>query len=165
MPIKQVSVELGWGPAKLSGVWEPEDAERRAAWELYVELVTRIAVVPLRPADGILREALTSLYQLFGCTREILRRYGPDVARPAAPGRLRFGYLAIWVLNGVRVRRSRSGIPSFSAGRRGARLTGRSPITKPRGLAPVSCALTSRKHAWCCWTTRGSWRRHATPRR
>lgn len=101
MPIKQVSVELGWGPAKLSGVWEPEDAERKAAWELYVELVTRIAVVPLRPGEGILREALNSLSQLFGSTREILRAHGPDVARPAAPGRLRFGYLAIWVLNGV----------------------------------------------------------------
>jgi hypothetical protein len=47
MPVKQVSVQLGWGPAKLSGVWEPDQAERNAAWELYVELVTRIAVVPL----------------------------------------------------------------------------------------------------------------------
>jgi hypothetical protein len=101
MAVKQVSVELGWGPAKLKGVWEPDLAERNAAWELYVELVTRIAVVPLRPGDGILREALTSLYQLFGHTREILRKYGPDVARPARAGRLRFGYLAIWVLNGA----------------------------------------------------------------
>ncbi|MGZ4618701.1 MAG: hypothetical protein ACXV3F_08230 [Frankiaceae bacterium] len=29
----------------ISGTWEPNDAERAAAWELYVELVTRISVV------------------------------------------------------------------------------------------------------------------------
>lgn len=38
-----------------------------------MELVTRIAVVPLGSGEGILREALTSLHQLFGVTREILR--------------------------------------------------------------------------------------------
>ena len=52
MPITEVGVELGWGPAKLSGVWRPDQAERDAAWELYVELVTRIAVVPLAPGHG-----------------------------------------------------------------------------------------------------------------
>ena len=165
MPIKQVSVELGWGPAKLSGVWEPEDAERKAAWELYVELVTRIAVVPLRPGEGILREALNSLSQLFGSTREILRAHGPDVARPAAPGRLRFGYLAIWVLNGV-VRPTLAlwhpELQRWEAGRPADR---RSPITKPRGLARVSCAPTSKRRGRCCWTTRGCWRRRATRRR
>jgi len=100
VPIKEVGVELGWGPAKLSGTWEPDRAERDAAWELYVELVTRIAVVPLAPGQGILREALTSLYQLFGITREILRKYGPAVARPPRKnGQYRFGYLAVWMLN------------------------------------------------------------------
>jgi hypothetical protein len=100
MPIKEVAVELGWGPAKLSGKWEPDQAERDAAWELYVELVTRIAVVPLAPEHGILREALTSLYQLFGVTRDILRKYGPAVARaPQHAGQYRFGHLAVWMLN------------------------------------------------------------------
>jgi hypothetical protein len=51
MPVKQVRVELGWGPA-LSGTWEPDQAERDAAWELYVELVTRIAVAQLGPGGG-----------------------------------------------------------------------------------------------------------------
>lgn len=100
MPIKEVAVELGWGPAKLSGTWEPDSAELDAAWELYVELVTRISVVPLQPGQGILREALTSLYQLFGITREILRKYGPAVGRaPRTPGQYRFGHLAVWMLN------------------------------------------------------------------
>ena len=99
MPIDKVTVHLGWGPARLSGEWRPDQAERDAAWELYVELVTRIAVAPLDPGRGVLREALTSLYQLFGVTREILRRYGPAVARAPRHGEYRFGYLAVWMLN------------------------------------------------------------------
>jgi hypothetical protein len=100
MPIKEVGVELGWGPAKLSGTWEPDRAERDAAWELYVELVTRVSVAPLEPGQGILREALNSLYELFGVTREILRKYGPAVGRaPRKPGQYRFGHLAVWMLN------------------------------------------------------------------
>lgn len=100
MPIREVGVELGWGPAKLSGTWEPDSAERDAAWELYVELVTRISVVPLTPGHGILREALASLYQMFGVTREILRKYGPGIARaPKKQGQYRFGHLAVWMLN------------------------------------------------------------------
>ncbi len=100
MPIKEVGVELGWGPAKLSGTWEPDSAERDAAWELYVELVTRVSVAPLEPGKGILREALTSLYELFGVTREVLRKYGPAVGRaPKEPGQYRFGHLAVWMLN------------------------------------------------------------------
>jgi len=75
--------------------FEPDEAERRAAWELYVELSTRIAVQPLGPDEGILREALTSLYNVFGATREILREAGPRVAR----GRNSVGAVAIKVLN------------------------------------------------------------------
>jgi len=99
MPITEVGVELGWGPAKLSGKWTPDEAERDAAWEMYVELVTRISVMPLAPGHGILREALDSLYQLFGVTREILRKYGPAVARAPKPGEYRFGHVAVWTLN------------------------------------------------------------------
>ena len=94
-------MQLGWGPAKLSGEWRPDQTERDAAWELYVELITRISVAPLRSDDGVLREALLSLHQLFGVTREILRKYGPALARPPKVGEYRFGHLAIWMLNGV----------------------------------------------------------------
>ncbi|MFE9607878.1 hypothetical protein [Streptomyces sp. NPDC006012] len=88
---------------EISGTWEPNDVERRAAWEVYVELVTRISVVPLREDDGLLREALSSLYSLFGSTREVLRKYGPDVAEPKKNGQYNFGYLAVAMLNhGVR---------------------------------------------------------------
>jgi hypothetical protein len=42
---------------------------------------------------------LTSLYTLFGTTREILRRYGPGVAQPKGDGSASFGTLAVTVLN------------------------------------------------------------------
>ncbi|MGZ6868949.1 MAG: hypothetical protein ACXVHI_01345 [Frankiaceae bacterium] len=42
---KSVQVGLNLHFLTISGTWEPNDAERAAAWELYVELVTRISVV------------------------------------------------------------------------------------------------------------------------
>jgi hypothetical protein len=85
----------------ITGTWEPADAERSAAWELYLELVTRVSVEELDPEEGFLREALSSLYTFFDTTREILRRYGPEVAPPLAPGHVSFGVLAVTVLNRV----------------------------------------------------------------
>ena len=75
----------------IRGDWEPNDEERKAAWELYIEFVTRISVVELKSGEGILREALNSLYSLFGITREILRKYGPDVAKPSKNNEYSFG--------------------------------------------------------------------------
>ncbi len=100
--LAEVTVELNLPYiGKLAGMWTPDDRERDAAWELYVELVTRSAVAELAPGDGLLRESLTSLYSVFTTTREILRRYGPAVARPKGKDHLSFGYLAITVLNYV----------------------------------------------------------------
>ncbi|WP_149265088.1 hypothetical protein [Actinomadura sp. K4S16] len=84
---------------EIGGEWEPDDAERRAAWELYVELVTRVSVVPLREDEGSAREALNSMYVLFATVRDILKRYGPEVAPPGARNEVSFGNLAITVLN------------------------------------------------------------------
>lgn len=85
----------------IEGTWEPDDSERRAAWEMYVELVTRVSVAELRPGEGLLREALSSLYTLFGTTREILRKYGPSVAQPKGEDSVSFGHLAVSILNVV----------------------------------------------------------------
>ncbi len=62
--LKKVSVSLPFGIG--SAEWETDPAERKAAWSLYVELVTRIAVQPLEVDTGLIREALNSLYNLFG---------------------------------------------------------------------------------------------------
>ena len=83
----------------VEGTWEPDERERNASWEMYVELVTRISVTELKPGEGLLREALSSIYSLFSTTREILRQYGPSVAQPKGDGKLSFGYLAVTILN------------------------------------------------------------------
>ncbi|MFK4224990.1 hypothetical protein [Streptomyces sp. NPDC019890] len=58
---------------------------------------------PVRADEGLLREALTSLYSLFDSTREIPRRHGPEIAEPKRDGQYNFGYLAVAMLNlGVR---------------------------------------------------------------
>jgi hypothetical protein len=96
---KSVQVGLNLHFLQISGTWEPNDDERKAAWELHVELVTRISVVPLGADDGLLREALSSMYTLFATTREILRKYGPDLAEPKPDGQYNFGVLAVAMLN------------------------------------------------------------------
>ena len=94
MPLKAIKIKfsLPW-IGEIGGEWEPDESEVKAAWELYVELVTRISVVELKPDQGLLREALGSLYFLFGTTREILRKYGPSVGKPKGESRSSFGIL------------------------------------------------------------------------
>ncbi|MDP9314314.1 MAG: toll/interleukin-1 receptor domain-containing protein [Chloroflexota bacterium] len=98
--LAEVNVELQLPYiGKIGGVWQPDEREQDAAWEMYVELVTRISVTELQPGQGLLRESLSSLYSIFTTTRQILREHGPSVARPKGDGELSFGYIAISVLN------------------------------------------------------------------
>lgn len=99
--LKGVRVKLKTPLIDLEGAWEADEDEQRAAWELYVELITRIAVEELKPDEGLLREALSSLYSIFLETRKILRTYGPTVARPKGKGNFSLGFLAVSVLNSV----------------------------------------------------------------
>lgn len=89
----KLSVGLPFNLGQLE--FENDEAQQRAAWALYVELSTRIAVQPLQEGEGFLREALTSLYNVFGITRQILREAGPEIAQ----GPKSFGAIAIDVLN------------------------------------------------------------------
>jgi hypothetical protein len=86
---------------EMEHTWEPDEAEIKAAWEMYVELVTRVSVVGLPSGEGLLREALSSLYTIFGTTRQILRSYGPSVATPSGDSDISFGQIAVTVLNDV----------------------------------------------------------------
>ena len=71
--------------------FKPEDQD--AAWELYVEMLTRIVTQPLPANVGDDKTALDSVYSLFATTREILRRRGR--------GTIEFSKIAIPVLNQV----------------------------------------------------------------
>jgi hypothetical protein len=59
--LKQVTVTVSLPFGIGSASWEADPTERHAAWELYIELVTRIAVQPIGEELGTLREALNSL--------------------------------------------------------------------------------------------------------
>ena len=86
-----MSLPFGIGSAE----WQADPTERNAAWSLYIELVTRIAVQELEIDQGTVREAMNSLYSLFGSTREILKAAGPDVGASHDS----VGGIAISVLN------------------------------------------------------------------
>lgn len=73
----------------------PEESEVRAAWSLYIEISTRVPVQPIDPRYGSIREALNSIYALFGETRRILSQSGPSIAH----GRNSLAPLAIGFLN------------------------------------------------------------------
>lgn len=73
--------------------WKPSDPDRDAAWDLYVELLTRITTQPLPKGDGLEETALASIYALFGITRQTLKNHGRSC--------IEFTRIAIIVLNQV----------------------------------------------------------------
>jgi len=87
--LASLKINLGF----LEGEFAPRDPDRAAAWELYIELLTRVATQYLPPEDGDEKAALDSVYAIFKETREILRRHGSGCGE--------FAKLAIPVLNQI----------------------------------------------------------------
>lgn len=73
--------------------WNPAEPDKDAAWELYIELLTRITTQPLSRVDGDEETALQSVYSLFGLTRSIIKSHGRDCRE--------FTKIAIVVLNQI----------------------------------------------------------------
>ena len=73
--------------------WAPQDADKAAAWELYIELLTRVSTQPLPEDDGDELSALNSIYSLFPSTREVIKRNGRECVE--------FTKIAIVVLNQI----------------------------------------------------------------
>ena len=84
-------IKLGpkWANAEISFISADEDA----AWDLYVEMLTRITTQPLPSDVGDEKTALDSVYSLFAATREILRRRGRNA--------IQFSKIAVPMLNQV----------------------------------------------------------------
>ena len=70
-----------------------ENRDRKAAWELYIELLTRVTTQPLPDQDGDEQTALESVYSIFSTTRDILKKYGTWT--------IQFSKIAIPVLNQI----------------------------------------------------------------
>ena len=87
--LSSLKIKLGF----LEGEFNPRDPDRAAAWELDVELLTRVTTQSIAPEDGEEQAALDSVYSIFPLTRDILRRHGS--------GSGEFARLAIPVLNQI----------------------------------------------------------------
>lgn len=73
--------------------WKPQDEDKSAAWELYIELLTRITTQPLDDTHGDEETALKSIHSIFGLTREVIKKNGRHC--------IEFTKIAIVVLNQV----------------------------------------------------------------
>ena len=80
-------------PPFLDMEWKPQDEDKSAAWELYIELLTRITTQPLPQSYGDDKTVLDSVYTLFPLTREIIKRHGRYC--------LEFTKIAVVVLNQI----------------------------------------------------------------
>ena len=87
--LERIKLGPDWANAEISFVAADQDA----AWELYIEMLTRIVTQSLPKDSGDEKTALASVYSLFPITREILRRQGR--------GTISFAKVAIPVLNQV----------------------------------------------------------------
>ncbi len=73
--------------------WNPKDADKDAAWELYTELLTRITTQELPDQFGDEQTALESVFNIFALTRETIKHHGRDC--------IEFTKIAIVILNQV----------------------------------------------------------------
>ncbi len=93
--------------------WKPQDEDKNAAWELYIELLTRITTQPLDDAYGDEETALKSIHSIFPLTREVIKSNGRNC--------IEFTKIAIVVLNQI--------IRPFTA--KWHRLSGQGAFTNP----------------------------------
>lgn len=70
------NIELSSTGASMTIAYREND--KKAAWLLYVELLTRITTQELKEDSGDEEAALDSVYSLFGITRNILKEYGRE---------------------------------------------------------------------------------------
>ncbi|WP_330960433.1 hypothetical protein [Photobacterium sp. 53610] len=73
--------------------WQPKEADKNAAWELYIELATRVTSQPLIEQYGNEESALKSIYSIFDITRTVIKNNGR--------GCTEFTKVAIIILNQV----------------------------------------------------------------
>ena len=64
--------------------WEPSTADKAFAWEMYVELRTRISTQPLHFLSGDEATALDSLFRLFQIVRDLEKKHGVAACVPAS---------------------------------------------------------------------------------
>jgi hypothetical protein len=56
--------------------WKPQDEDKNAAWDLYIELLTRITTQALDDSHGNEEAVLKSIHAIFPLTREVIKTNG-----------------------------------------------------------------------------------------
>ncbi|OBU38324.1 hypothetical protein CTM76_05225 [Photobacterium phosphoreum] len=56
--------------------WNPSEPDKDAAWDMYVELLTRVTTQFLPTEHGDEKVALESIYSLFATTRSVIKSHG-----------------------------------------------------------------------------------------
>lgn len=74
--LQSFKLGLSFGEAYLKRKWKPNKNDEKAAWAMYVEMVTRVVTQPLPPKQGDEATALKSIHSLFETTREVLKEQG-----------------------------------------------------------------------------------------
>jgi len=87
--LQNIKLNIGFAEVEFA----PTEDDQTAAWEMYVELLTRITTQPLEEGTGDEDTALTSIYNIFPITREILKNKGRQAES--------FTKVAIIVLNQI----------------------------------------------------------------
>ena len=73
--------------------FEIKSDDEDAAWEMYVELITRVLTQELEPETGDEKTALNSVYSIFDSTRNVLRDRGRNAQS--------FSKVAVVILNQI----------------------------------------------------------------
>ena len=87
--LEKITLNAGIAKAEISF----KSSDNDAAWELYVEMLTRIITQRLPSESGDEQSALDSVYTLFSTTREILCRHGRNA--------IEFSKVAVPILNQI----------------------------------------------------------------
>ena len=102
--LEKVKLGPSWANVEIS----IDSSDSDAAWELYVEMLTRVVTQTLPIEMGDEETALDSVYSLFPITREVLRRRGRRA--------INFTKIAVPILNQI--------VRPFTAKWHGKRLAG-----------------------------------------
>lgn len=87
--LSEIKLHIGF----VDVAFTPSVRDQEAAWEMYVELITRVTTQQLASDTGDEETALTSVYNLFGVTRDILKQKGREAQN--------FTKIAVIVLNQI----------------------------------------------------------------
>ena len=87
--LTNIKINVGFAEAEFN----PSPQDEEAAWEMYVELITRVSTQRLLPEHGDESAALASIRELFQTTRDILKSRGRNCRE--------FSKIAIIVLNQI----------------------------------------------------------------